>query len=195
MFSLETGLSLIFTLVSAVMSAASAVGEKEVTTRSILLPMMFRERTSPLTNDLPTSACARYSSPPWSLSSSVGEKVILVVSLVSAFLTSTRSSIETPALRLAEPSSLMMPLLASSAGPVRIFTAVFLLPMTSATSPTLRPRMFMSSGSSLAIPFPASPGLSSATLIALSFVDIMITSPFPCSTAGSRQSSWTQSSR
>ena len=193
MFSLEIGLSLIFTLVWDVIRAASAPGLKDVTTRSILLPMMLRDRTSPLANALPSSTCARYSSPPCSLSSSVGEKVIFSASFTSAFFTSTLSSMDTPALRLVDPSSLMMPLLASSGAPLRTLTAVFLFPVTMTMSPTLMPSMSISSGSSLATPFPASPGLSSATLIALSLAAMSITlcSSYPIC----RLSFWRQRSR
>ena len=72
--------------------------------------------------------------------------MIFSASFTSAFFTSTLSSMDTPALRLVDPSSLMMPLLASSGAPLRTLTAVFLFPVTMTMAPTLMPSMSISSG-------------------------------------------------
>ena len=157
-----------FTSVVDAISTASPDGAKDVTTRSILLPITFRVMVSPLAMALPSSTCFRYSSPPCSLSCSVGENVIFSAFFAVTFLMPTLSSRETPALRLVEPSILIIPRFASSGAPLSTLATVFLLPSIWTMSPTLMPRMSISSGSSLAIPLPVSPDFSSATLIAFS---------------------------
>ena len=163
------GLSETFTSVVLAISTASPDGAKDVTIRSILLPITFSVMVSPLARALPSRTCLRYSSPPCSLSCSVGANVIFSAFFAATFLTATLSSRETPALRLVDPSILMIPRFASSGAPLRTFATVFLLPSICTMSPTLIPRMSISSGSSLAIPLPVSPGFNSATLIAFSF--------------------------
>ena len=163
-------MSEILTSVESQIITPSPDGENEVTTRSILFPMTFRVMVSPLAMALPSSTCLRYSSPPCSLSCSVGEKVIFSAFLAATFLIATLSSRATPALRLVEPSILMIPRFASSGAPLSTLATVFLLPSICTMSPTLMPRMSMSSGSRRTMPLPVSPAFSSATLMAFSFV-------------------------
>ncbi|KAF5030319.1 hypothetical protein DSECCO2_639310 [anaerobic digester metagenome] len=109
-----TGFSLSLISVSPVRRTASVLGEWDMTTRSMRLPMTFSSTMSPRENTRPSIIWARYSSPPMMRNSSVGANAIFWAGFTDTLRIATFSSMLVWALRLRVPSILMTPRLASS---------------------------------------------------------------------------------
>jgi len=157
------GFSAILSSVRASTRTASALGLKDVTTKSNFRPMMLTVTMSPRVRTRPRRVWAMKSSPPMIRTGSVGARLTFSAGRATAFRRPTFSSIPTSAFRRWAPSSRMIPRFTSSGSPVRTRAAVSLPPSTRTTSSSRSSRIFMTSGSTRTIPRPASAGRASAT--------------------------------
>src|SRR5215212_4160805 len=146
-------------------------GLVEITTRSTLLPITLIGIVSPFVINVPFKYSERNSSAPIILRGSIGAKVILLASLDSTTLISTKSLMPTSNLFLISPSIRIRPLSLSLSFAGQLRTVVFLpSDVISNASPLVMLMRFAIAGSMRAIFLPTSRCSASATFkVAISF--------------------------